>query len=935
VLPSWLSFNAATRTFSGTPANGDVGSVTITVTATDGSGASVSDSFDLVIGNSNDAPTLATPIANQAATEDSAFSFQLPAGTFADIDAGDSLSYSTSVLPSWLTFNAATRTLSGTPANADVGTVTITVTATDGAGASVSDSFDLVIGNSNDAPTVASPIVDQTATEDSPFSFQLPAGTFADVDAGDSLSYSTSVLPSWLSFNAASRTFSGTPANADVGTVTITVRATDGSGASVSERFELVVTNVNDAPVLTGQLAMTVAEGATGQVVSAAMLCAVDGDDGASDLGYLLTHVPVHGTLQMGGRLLGVGDGFTQADVDAGRLTYAHDGSESTADGFGFVLSDAAGAVAGGADGAFRIAVTPVNDHLPVLVDVDAAANQVNENRPAGTSVGITVQGHDADAGTSLSFRLTGNPGGLFAIDARTGVVTVTGPIDHEALGPSVALEVTAFSSDGSSATMRFDLAIGDVNEAPSGAPTRVTLSEDTPRSFVVADAGFSDPDAGDRLGSVRIEGLPEVGLLTLAGEPVVLGQVIDAARVDELVYTPPADAHGSALASVVWRVADAAGVAAGEAGSVTIDVAAVNDVPRLTAAQLTLVAGESLVLGPAQMAATDVDDAAGSLVFQVNALVNGRFEVVDRPGVAVSRFTQADVQAGRVRFVATSASESPAFELSVSDGSAGSQAVAVAVRFNRAASTGPVETAPSAPPAALPSGTAPAVTPPKAAVTAEAGGSKSPGATRDSEGGLGASLQAQVLAQPLQADQVDEAAAARLLRSAVEASAAARHEASRGAGASGAGMGFDGRGASLEDLLAAGWEFDAVDSTVDLPLEPLGLGEPRRAGRGAQDAALADTDESAEDRLMLTTEAAQAASVVLTAGSVWWALRAGGLVASLMGALPAWRHVDLLAVLPDDEEGEAWDRDADEEAVRDELAVGRLLEDSPEGQGS
>ena len=38
-LPSWLSFDASSRTFSGTPSNGDVGAIDIKVTATDGSSA--------------------------------------------------------------------------------------------------------------------------------------------------------------------------------------------------------------------------------------------------------------------------------------------------------------------------------------------------------------------------------------------------------------------------------------------------------------------------------------------------------------------------------------------------------------------------------------------------------------------------------------------------------------------------------------------------------------------------------------------------------------------------------------------------------------------------------------------------------------------------------------------------------------------------------
>jgi hypothetical protein len=70
-----------------------------------------------------------------------------------------------------------------------------------------------------------------------------------------------------------------------------------------------------------------------------------------------------------------------------------------------------------------------------------------------------------------------------------------------------------------------------------------------------------------------------------------------------------------------------------------------------------------------------------------------------------------------------------------------------------------------------------------------------------------------------------------------------------------------------------------------------------------------------------------------LTAGTVWWALRAGGLVAGLLVTLPAWRHADLLAVLPDDEDADAdWDLAEDDEATRDEQAVGRLFEASNDG---
>ena len=64
------------------------------------------------------------------------------------------------------------------------------------------------------------------------FSFTVPAGSFADIDAGDTLSYSATLadggaLPAWLSFDAATQTFSGTPGNADVGSLSVRVTATD------------------------------------------------------------------------------------------------------------------------------------------------------------------------------------------------------------------------------------------------------------------------------------------------------------------------------------------------------------------------------------------------------------------------------------------------------------------------------------------------------------------------------------------------------------------------------------------------------------------------------------------------------------------------------------------------------------------------------------
>jgi hypothetical protein len=78
--------------------------------------------------------------------------------------------------------------------------------------------------------------------------------------------------------------------------------------------------------------------------------------------------------------------------------------------------------------------------------------------------------------------------------------------------------------------------------------------------------------------------------------------------------------------------------------------------------------------------------------------------------------------------------------------------------------------------------------------------------------------------------------------------------------------------------------------------------------------------------------ETAQATGLALTAGTVWWALRAGGLMASLAVSLPAWRHADLLAVLPDEDDAD-WDLGEDDEAARDEEALRQMLAPIAEGE--
>jgi VCBS repeat-containing protein len=252
--------------------------------------AQFSDQTITLGGVSNQPPVLSHAVVDQSINEDAAFSFTVPADSFSDPDAGDSLTYSATLangaaLPAWLSFNTATRTFSGTPANGDVGVISVKVTATDTGAASASDIFDLTVANTNDAPTVAHALTAQGATEDAAFTFVVPANTFADVDVGDTLTYAATLasgaaLPAWLTFDASTHTFSGTPANGDVGSISVKVTVTDSGAATASSTFALSVANTNDAPVLSGPNSGQVTE--DGTLTVSGQLVDTDPDAGAT-----------------------------------------------------------------------------------------------------------------------------------------------------------------------------------------------------------------------------------------------------------------------------------------------------------------------------------------------------------------------------------------------------------------------------------------------------------------------------------------------------------------------------------------------------------------------------------------------------------------------------------------------------------------------------
>ena len=203
-------------------------------------GASYDETFTIAVGDVNEGPVALDDSA--ATAENASISVDVLAND-TDPDAGDGQVLSSVTLVSGL----GTASIVGGAVSFDPGSdyddlavgesavVAIDYVVTDSGGLTDTGRLTLTVTGTNDGPVVSSSLADQSATEDASLSYQIPAGSFDDLDTSDTLTYTAtladgSALPGWLSFDASTRTFSGTPENGDVGSLDVRVTATDPHG---------------------------------------------------------------------------------------------------------------------------------------------------------------------------------------------------------------------------------------------------------------------------------------------------------------------------------------------------------------------------------------------------------------------------------------------------------------------------------------------------------------------------------------------------------------------------------------------------------------------------------------------------------------------------------------------------------------------------------
>ena len=219
----------------------------------------------------------------------------------------------------------------------------------------------------------------------------------------------------------------------------------------------------------------------------------------------------------------------------------------------------------------------------------------------AGAVVGsnTTIQPSDID-NQQLLYTPAENDNGLasdtivFAVQDDGG--TPNGGIDTDPTPNTITIDIDA------------------VNDEPTGTDNTVTLIEDSTFDFDIADFGFSDTDNHTLL-SVTISELPLNGQLILSGSPVTTGQVIPAASVNSLQFTPAANDNGIGYDSLAFQVQDNGGTLNGGSdldateNRITIDVLPVNDAPMGADSNITILEDTSHTLKLTDFGFSDTDN--------------------------------------------------------------------------------------------------------------------------------------------------------------------------------------------------------------------------------------------------------------------------------------------------------------------------------------
>ena len=232
-LPQGVTFDPSTNTISGVATK--VGTYPIVVTSTDNQGNKVDTTFTIKVVDTT-APTV-KEISNQTKEVNTAIdNIEIRATD----NSGQTVTNTVSGLPSGVTFDSRTNTISGVATK--VGTYPIVVTSTDAEGNSIETKFSIKVVDTT-APTVKE-ISDQTKEVNTEIdNIKIDARD----NSGQAVTNTVRGLPEGVTFDPSTNTISGIATK--VGTYPIVVISTDAEGNSVETKFTIKVVDTTTPTV--------------------------------------------------------------------------------------------------------------------------------------------------------------------------------------------------------------------------------------------------------------------------------------------------------------------------------------------------------------------------------------------------------------------------------------------------------------------------------------------------------------------------------------------------------------------------------------------------------------------------------------------------------------------------------------------------------------
>ncbi len=601
-------------------------------------------------------------VADQSYTQNTVVTtLNLPAATGGD----GTLTYTlTPDAPDGLTFDAANRTLTGTPTGTQAAT-TYTYKVTDSDGDEATLTFSITIDADNAPSFGSATIANQTYMQNSAITrLDLPQASGGD----GTLTYTLAPdAPDGLTFDASARTLTGTPTGTQAAT-TYTYRVTDSDGDEATLTFSITI-DADTTPstlTLSGLANATVNEN-TPYTVTASLANAqgavswtLGGADGTDDF-----------TLSS--------QSSTGVTVNLSARDYENPTDSDTNNTYVYTLTarDSNGNTA--TSGNITVTVRDVDETTPppppppppnnapvLLMSAGDQILLVDENR----TLDIMGLFNDSD-GDVLIYTATTDASSIVAVDVDSAErLTLTGV----ALGET-NVTITASDGRGGTASDTFKVTVAPPNEAPVVATplSDLTLVVGQTQQVDVSGA-FSDAD-GDALTYTAVSADETVVTVTVTGSALTLtGVAVGAATIT--VTADDGRGRASDLFTVTVALSNEAPVVATPLSDQTLDVDQTQQVDVTatftdadgdaltytavsadTSVVTVAITGATLTLTGTSAGDTTVtvtaDDGRGGTVsdrFAVTVVMPNRAPAVDIPlsdqGIDVDQVQQVDVSA-------------------------------------------------------------------------------------------------------------------------------------------------------------------------------------------------------------------------------------------------------------------------------------------------